>query len=136
MHSEGILAGEMKHGPLALVDENMAIIVISTQDRMYPKMLSVIQQLRARHARLIVLCNEGDSNLDELVSPHCCLIKVCPALQDPLLSVFKQAMGPRSHGSLMLVGSACIIRLFIWHTRCLRLYLCCNSLPVSAVQPL
>lgn len=76
MHSEGILAGEMKHGPLALVDENLAIIVIATQDRMYPKMLSVIQQLRARHARLIVLCNPGDATLEELVSPHCRLIKV------------------------------------------------------------
>lgn len=79
MHSEGILAGEMKHGPLALVDENMAIIVVATQDRMYDKMLSVIQQLRARHASLIVLCNEGDPTLETLVSPHCRLIHVRPS---------------------------------------------------------
>ena len=48
MHSEGILAGEMKHGPLALVDEHLPIIVICTRDRMYHKMLSVVQQLLAR----------------------------------------------------------------------------------------
>lgn len=76
MHSEGILAGEMKHGPLALVDENMPIIVIATQDRMHAKMQSVIQQLRARNARLIVLCNEGDDSIANLCSPRCRLIQV------------------------------------------------------------
>ena len=55
MHSEGILAGEMKHGPLALVDEHLPIIVICTRDRMYHKMLSVVQQLLARCA-LAVIC--------------------------------------------------------------------------------
>lgn len=76
MHSEGILAGEMKHGPLALVDENMPIIVIATRDRMHAKMQSVIQQLRARNARLIVLCNEGDDAIADLCSPKCRLIQV------------------------------------------------------------
>ncbi|KAK9805778.1 hypothetical protein WJX73_008652 [Symbiochloris irregularis] len=83
MHSEGILAGEMKHGPLALVDENLAIIVVATRDRMYEKMKSVIQQLRARHARLIVLCNPGDPDLETLMSPKCRLIHV-PRLADCL----------------------------------------------------
>ena len=78
MHSEGILAGEMKHGPLALVDEHMPILVVATQDAMYPKMLSVIQQLRARHARLIVLCNRGDTEMAGLVSPECRLIQARP----------------------------------------------------------
>lgn len=66
MHSEGILAGEMKHGPLALVDELLPIIVIATKDRMYQKMLSVVQQLLARGARLIILCNSGDSEMEEV----------------------------------------------------------------------
>ena len=48
--SEGILAGEMKHGPLALVDESMPILVVATRDDMHPKMISVIQQLLARKA--------------------------------------------------------------------------------------
>ena len=50
MHSEGILAGEMKHGPLALVDERLPVIVFATRDRMHGKMLSVVQQLLARCA--------------------------------------------------------------------------------------
>lgn len=76
MHSEGILAGEMKHGPLALVDENMPIIVIATRDRMHAKMQSIIQQLRARNARLIIMCNENDSSIADLCSPRCHLIQV------------------------------------------------------------
>ncbi|PNX69386.1 glutamine-fructose-6-phosphate aminotransferase, partial [Trifolium pratense] len=61
MHSEGILAGEMKHGPLALVDENLPIVVIATRDVCFSKQQSVIQQLHARRGRLIVMCSEGDA---------------------------------------------------------------------------
>lgn len=63
MHSEGILAGEMKHGPLALVDERLPVLVIATRDAMHAKMLSVIAQLRARGAKLIVLACEGDDDV-------------------------------------------------------------------------
>ncbi|KAF3338008.1 glutamine--fructose-6-phosphate aminotransferase [Carex littledalei] len=63
MHSEGMLAGEMKHGPLALVDEHLPIIVIATQDDSFSKQQSVIQQLHARKGRLIVMCSKGDVNL-------------------------------------------------------------------------
>ena len=76
MHSEGILAGEMKHGPLALVDDALPIVVFATKDRMHGKMLSVIQQLRARGARLIVVCTEGDDDVRSIVSPHCTLVEV------------------------------------------------------------
>ena len=76
MHSEGILAGEMKHGPLALVDESMPIIVIATRDRMHSKMQSVIQQLRAREGRLIIVCNEGDQGIADLCGPQCQMIQV------------------------------------------------------------
>ncbi|KAL8214072.1 hypothetical protein R6Q57_003521 [Mikania cordata] len=61
MHSEGMLAGEMKHGPLALVDENLPIVVIATRDQCFSKQQSVIQQLKARKGRLIVMCTEGDA---------------------------------------------------------------------------
>ncbi|GJM88092.1 hypothetical protein PR202_ga04117 [Eleusine coracana subsp. coracana] len=60
MHSEGMLAGEMKHGPLALVDENLPIIVIATRDACFSKQQSVIQQLLSRKGRLIVMCSKGD----------------------------------------------------------------------------
>ena len=74
--SEGILAGEMKHGPLALVDDTMPIIVVATRDVMHTKMLSVIQQLRARGAGLIVVCNSGDAEVEALCSDRCFLIPV------------------------------------------------------------
>ena len=77
MHSEGLLAGEMKHGPLALVDEHLPLIVIATRDRMYAKMLSVVHQLLARGARLIILCNAGDAEIRETcASRNCRLIEV------------------------------------------------------------
>ena len=76
MHSEGILAGEMKHGPLALVDECMPVIVIVTRDSMYAKMHAVFQQLRARGARVVLLCNFRDPNIEALASPDCQLIQV------------------------------------------------------------
>ncbi|PPQ89216.1 hypothetical protein CVT25_001295 [Psilocybe cyanescens] len=63
MHSEGILAGELKHGPLALVDENMPVIIIMTQDSLYPKVQSAFAQITARKAQPIVLCNEGDEGI-------------------------------------------------------------------------
>lgn len=76
MHSEGILAGEMKHGPLALVDENMPVLVVATKDAMHAKMMSVIQQLRARGARLIVLCCGGDSEVEAAAGREATLVRV------------------------------------------------------------
>jgi glucosamine--fructose-6-phosphate aminotransferase (isomerizing) len=59
----GILAGELKHGPLALIDENMPVIIIMTQDSLYPKVQSAFAQITARKAQPIVLCNEGDEGI-------------------------------------------------------------------------
>jgi glucosamine--fructose-6-phosphate aminotransferase (isomerizing) len=90
IHSEGILAGEMKHGPLALVDETLPIIVIATGDRMYGKMHSVVQQLLARGAQLLVICDEGDKTMQSLAQDrHVSLIQVpktCDALQ-PVINI-------------------------------------------------
>ncbi|KAF9233202.1 hypothetical protein BU15DRAFT_90458 [Melanogaster broomeanus] len=65
MHSEGILAGELKHGPLALIDENMPVIIVMTQDSLYPKVQSAFSQITARKAQPIVLCNDGDAGIKE-----------------------------------------------------------------------
>ena len=66
----------MKHGPLALVDETIPAIVVATKDNMYKKMLSVVQQLCARSARLIVICNEGDSDIREHTTKEAMFIEV------------------------------------------------------------
>jgi len=64
MHSEGILAGELKHGPLALIDESMPVILM-TQDSLYPKVQSALQQVRARKGAPIIVANDGDEGIDD-----------------------------------------------------------------------
>ena len=61
----GILAGELKHGPLALIDENMPVIIIMTRDSLYPKVQSAFAQITARKAHPIVVCNEDDDSIPE-----------------------------------------------------------------------
>ncbi|XJO73997.1 hypothetical protein BDV3_004884 [Batrachochytrium dendrobatidis] len=65
MHSEGILAGELKHGPLALIDENMPVILVMTNDSLYPKVQSALQQVTARKGQPIIICNKNDANISE-----------------------------------------------------------------------
>ncbi|KAL6947200.1 glutamine--fructose-6-phosphate transaminase (isomerizing) [Hanseniaspora vineae] len=60
MHSEGVLAGELKHGVLALVDEDLPIIAFGTRDSLFPKVVSSIEQVTARKGKPIILCNEND----------------------------------------------------------------------------
>ncbi|KAJ3372299.1 glutamine--fructose-6-phosphate transaminase (isomerizing) [Allomyces arbusculus] len=66
MHSEGILAGELKHGPLALIDENMPVILVMTKDALYPKVQSAYEQITARKGCPILLANEGDKNAEKM----------------------------------------------------------------------
>ncbi|KOX68219.1 Glucosamine--fructose-6-phosphate aminotransferase [isomerizing] 2, partial [Melipona quadrifasciata] len=60
MHSEGIMAGELKHGPLALVDDSMPVIMIVMRDPVYVKCMNALQQVTARDGKPIVICEEGD----------------------------------------------------------------------------
>ncbi|KAL5233226.1 hypothetical protein ACI65C_000636 [Semiaphis heraclei] len=60
LHSEGILAGELKHGPLALIDKQMPIIMILTRDPVYKKCINALQQVTAREGRPIVICEKDD----------------------------------------------------------------------------
>ncbi|GIY40701.1 glutamine--fructose-6-phosphate aminotransferase 2 [Caerostris extrusa] len=60
MHSEGILAGELKHGPLALVDDAMPVIMVVTKDPVYTKCMNALQQVTARGGRPIIICEKGD----------------------------------------------------------------------------
>lgn len=60
MHSEGIMAGELKHGPLALVDDSMPVLMIILRDPVYAKCMNALQQVTAREGRPILICEEGD----------------------------------------------------------------------------
>ncbi|ORY92537.1 hypothetical protein BCR35DRAFT_327663 [Leucosporidium creatinivorum] len=64
MHSEGTLAGELKHGPLALIDESMPVILIMTQDSLYAKTRSALEQVTARKGAPIIIANDTDKSLD------------------------------------------------------------------------
>lgn len=63
MHSEGILAGELKHGPLALVDKAMPVIMLVTRDAVFTKCMNALKQVTARQGRPIIICNEGDEEV-------------------------------------------------------------------------
>ncbi|XP_043272646.1 glutamine--fructose-6-phosphate aminotransferase [isomerizing] 2-like isoform X2 [Venturia canescens] len=68
MHSEGIMAGELKHGPLALVDDSMPVIMIVMRDPVYVKCMNALQQVTAREGRPIVICEDGDEETKALAA--------------------------------------------------------------------
>jgi glucosamine--fructose-6-phosphate aminotransferase (isomerizing) len=63
IHAEGYPAAEMKHGPIALVDSDMPVVVIATHNAMYEKVLSNIQEIKARKGRVIALVSKGDETI-------------------------------------------------------------------------
>jgi len=93
MHSEGILAGELKHGPLALIDKLMPIVMIATRDPVYVKCINALQQVTARDGRPIVVCEKGDVETQKFASrvievPHTvdCLQGILTVIPMQLLS--------------------------------------------------
>ncbi|MEE9192204.1 MAG: glutamine--fructose-6-phosphate transaminase (isomerizing) [Candidatus Aerophobetes bacterium] len=67
IHAEGYAAGEMKHGPLALVDEKMPVVCIAPKDSVYQKMISNIQEVKARKGKVIAIATRGDEEITKLV---------------------------------------------------------------------
>lgn len=67
IHAEGYPAAEMKHGPIALIDEDMPVVFVAPKDSTYEKILSNIQEVRARGGRIIAIADDGDNEIDELV---------------------------------------------------------------------
>jgi len=86
IHAEGYPAAEMKHGPIALIDENMPVIVVATKDPLYDKVYSNLQEVRARKARLITIATEGDEQL-HLISENVIYIPDTLTNLQPLLTV-------------------------------------------------
>ncbi len=66
IHAEGYPAAEMKHGPIALIDSDMPVVVIATHNAMYEKVLSNIQEVKARKGKVIALVTEGDDNISRI----------------------------------------------------------------------
>lgn len=86
IHAEGYPAAEMKHGPIALIDENMPVVFIATQDESYEKVVSNIEEVVARKGRVIAVVTEGDTTIPDLAEFVIEIPASAPALQ-PLLSV-------------------------------------------------
>ncbi|XP_027197510.1 glutamine--fructose-6-phosphate aminotransferase [isomerizing] 2-like isoform X2 [Dermatophagoides pteronyssinus] len=93
MHSEGILAGELKHGPLALIDDRMPVLTVITRDSVYPKCMNALQQVMARGANPILIAEEDDLETQKyskrvLLIPHTvdCLQGILSVIPMQLLS--------------------------------------------------
>jgi len=86
VHAEGCGAGEMKHGPIAMIDENFPTIAITPKDGVYEKMISNIQQLKARKGPVIALATEGDAEIAKLVDDVLYVPKTIDMLA-PILNV-------------------------------------------------
>ena len=85
IHAEGYPAAEMKHGPIALIDEEMPVVVVATQNALYDKLMSNIQEIKARKGRVIAIVSEGDEKVKSIADEFIELPKTVECLE-PLLS--------------------------------------------------
>lgn len=86
IHAEGYPAAEMKHGPIALVDENMPVVFVATHHQLYKKILSNIQEVKARNGRIIAIVTEGDDAVKNIAEATIEIPATLPVVA-PLLSV-------------------------------------------------
>jgi len=86
VHAEGYPFGEMKHGPIALIDENFPTVAIATRDSVYEKTLSGIQEIKARGGKVVAVATAGDKSIAKLVDDVIYIPKTLEMLT-PLLSV-------------------------------------------------
>ena len=85
-HAEGYAAGEMKHGPIALIDQDLPVVVICPQDDSYEKTLGNVQEVRARDGQVIALATKGDESMHDLAQ-HIIWLPAAHAAVLPLLTV-------------------------------------------------
>lgn len=100
IHAEGYPAAEMKHGPIALIDENMPVIFIATKDSSYEKIVSNIQEVKARKGQVIAVVTEGDTEI--------------AAMADHIIEV------PAAHEALMPLISVIPLQLLSYHIAVMR----------------
>jgi glucosamine--fructose-6-phosphate aminotransferase (isomerizing) len=85
IHAEGYPAAEMKHGPIALIDSDMPVVVIATHNNMYEKVLSNIQEIKARKGRVIAIVSKGDDTISRIADEVIELPKTLECLE-PLIA--------------------------------------------------
>lgn len=91
IHAEGYPAGEMKHGPIALIDEHMPVICLAPQDPWHEKMISQIQQAKARNGRVIAVATDGDGLIADMAD-HVLWVPPTPWMLSPVVTVLPLQM--------------------------------------------
>lgn len=86
IHAEGYAAAEMKHGPIALIDKDMPVVFLATKDAIYDKVISNIEEVKARGGRIICIATQGDNTIQEYADHTIYIPETIQALT-PLLSV-------------------------------------------------
>ncbi|PKL38114.1 MAG: glutamine--fructose-6-phosphate transaminase (isomerizing) [Spirochaetae bacterium HGW-Spirochaetae-1] len=86
IHAEGYPAAEMKHGPIALIDENMPVVFVALKDDIYSKVLSNMEEVRARNGKIIVIASEGDEDVRKYAD-HVIHVPEVHNMVSPLLTV-------------------------------------------------
>lgn len=87
IHAEGYPAGEMKHGPIALIDEHMPVIVLAPMDKTYAKVIGNIEEVKARGGRIICIVNEGDTEASNKADDAITIPKTSHLLMPILLTI-------------------------------------------------
>ena len=86
IHAEGYPAGEMKHGPIALIDDGMPVVVLAPRNETYDKILSNMEEVKARGGHIIAVAQEGDTQMAKLAH-DVLFIPETPDLLSPLISI-------------------------------------------------
>ena len=92
IHAEGYPAAEMKHGPIALIDEEMPVVVVATKNALYEKLMSNIQEIKARKGRVIAIVSKDDDKVRELADEYIELPKTLECLEPLLATIPLQLM--------------------------------------------
>jgi glucosamine--fructose-6-phosphate aminotransferase (isomerizing) len=87
IHAEGYPAGEMKHGPIALIDENMPVVAIAPDDSVFEKMLGNVQEAKARGGSVIALTSEGDQRMSAILDPATDIVVPMPRTSPQLTPI-------------------------------------------------
>ena len=86
IHAEGYPSGELKHGPIALIDSDMPVVAVATESSVYEKVMSNVEEVKARGGRIILLANEGDDRAKSLTEDVLFLPRV-PEFLSPCVNI-------------------------------------------------
>ena len=92
IHAEGLPAAEMKHGPIALIDHGMPVVVVAPHDHTYDKVIANIEEVKGRHGSIIAIATEGDDYLAQLADAVIYVPKTNPLLSPLVTTVPLQLM--------------------------------------------